>query len=331
MQNSDQSYIRIRGAKEHNLKGLSLDIPHNKLIVVTGVSGSGKSSLAFDIIAKEGQRRFLETFSSFSRQFMGKISRPDVESIEGLSPVISISQKTVGNNSRSTVGTMSDLYDLLRLLYARIGIAPQGIRPSRSLFSFNTPIGACPVCNGLGLEEQISLDKLITNPDKSLREGSLSPTLPTGYIMYSQVTMDVLDQVCRAHGFNVDIPWKDLSPEQQDVVLNGSTRIKVPFGKHPLESRLKWTGITAKPREEGYYKGIVPIMSDILRRDRNNNILRYVESVQCSSCHGKRLNDEALSVKIHGNSIDLLSEMELSILAKWLEDQDLTPNEAPGA
>ncbi len=331
MQDQKQEYIRIKGAKEHNLRNISLNIPHNKLIVVTGVSGSGKSSLAFDVIAREGQRRFLETFSSFSRQFMGKMNRPDVESIEGLSPVITISQKTVGNSSRSTVGTMSDLYDLLRLLYARIGEAPEGLKIRRSLFSFNTPEGACPLCKGLGLEEQISLDKLITDPEKSLRQGVLSPTLPTGYIMYSQVTMDVLDQVCRAHGFNVDIPWKDLSPEQQDVVLNGSTRIKVPFGKHPLESRLKWTGITAKPREEDYYKGMIPVMSDILRRDRNANILRYVESVRCSLCKGKRLNEKALSVRVHDTGIDQLSDKELTVLADWLKSQTWSASEAPVA
>ncbi|MCX6272679.1 MAG: hypothetical protein NTU44_15970 [Bacteroidetes bacterium] len=326
MSENELSTIRIRGACEHNLQHISLDIPHNQLVVVTGVSGSGKSSLAFDIIAREGQRRFLETLSSFSRQFMGKISRPRVETIEGLSPVITISQKTVGSSIRSTVGTMSDLYDMLRLLYARIGESAGSFRLSRSLFSFNTPVGACPACEGLGLEEKISLEKLIGDPSKSLRQGVLTPTLPNGYIMYSQVTLAVLNEVCRAHDFNIDIPWDQLDEEQQNVVLYGSARLKVPFGKHPLESRLRWTGITAKPREEGYYRGLVTIMTEILRRDRNENILRYAESVPCSSCHGKRLNSNALSVTLNGMTIDLLSGMEITNLKRWLTGQSWDPS-----
>ena len=324
----EQALLSIRGAKENNLKDLQLSIPHYQLIVVTGVSGSGKSSLAFDIVAKEGQRRYLETFASFSRQFMGKLSRPEVEQIEGLSPVITLGQKTTSSNPRSTVGTLSDLYDQLRLLFARLGTSESNIELSRSLFSFNSPKGACPHCHGLGLEEKISLDKLIEDPAKTLREGALAPSLPNGYIMYSQVTIDVLNTVCEAHGFNVDIPWQNLTPEQQDVILNGSTRLKVPFGKHSLESRLKWTGITAKPREEGYYRGMLPIMSEILRRDRNKNILRYVESLTCSHCNGKRLNPNALSVQLKGRNIAELSAMEIRDLRQWLQDQSWNEKEA---
>jgi excinuclease ABC subunit A len=119
--------IVIQGARTNNLKNISLRIPHNKFIVVTGISGSGKSSLAFDIIAKEGQRRYFETLPSFARQFMGKLNRPDVDEIEGLSPVIAIGQRTTGMHARSTVGTMSDIYDLLRLLFARTGTTPKNI------------------------------------------------------------------------------------------------------------------------------------------------------------------------------------------------------------
>lgn len=319
--------IRIRNAQENNLKGISVNIPHHQLIVVTGVSGSGKSSLAFDVIAREGQRRFLETFSGFSRQYMGKLARPAVDSIEGLAPVITVGQKSTGAHARSTVGTMSDLYSLLRLLFARLGTSPKPVALNRSLFSFNSPAGACSTCNGLGLEEKISLGKLVANPELTLREGALAPTLPNGYIMYSQVTVDVLNTVCEAHGFNVDIPWNALTEAQQEVILNGSDRLKVPFGKHSLESRLKWTGITAKPREEGFYKGMLPIMSDILRRDRNKNILRYVESLPCSSCAGSRLNEAARSVTIKDQNIAALSALELRALASWLQKQQWTESE----
>jgi excinuclease ABC subunit A len=266
--------IVIQGARTNNLKNVSLSIPHNKFIVVTGISGSGKSSLVFEIIAKEGQRRYFETLPSFARQFMGKLNRPDVDEIEGLSPVIAIGQRTTGMHARSTVGTMSDIYDLLRLLFARTGTTSKNISLSRALFSFNAEVGKCKSCNGIGKQEQIDLDRLIVLPKKSIREGALAPTLPNGYIMYSQVTIDVLNQVCEAEGFSVDVPWNDLTDLQREVILHGSDKIKVPFGKHSLESRLKWTGIKAKPREEGHYKGMIPIMSDILRRDRNANILK---------------------------------------------------------
>lgn len=321
----DAHQISIRGARANNLQNISLDIPHNKLIVVTGVSGSGKSSLAFDIIAREGQRRYFETLPAFARLYAGKLSQPEVDSIEGLSPVIAIAQKTTAGNARSTAGTMSDLYDLLRLLYARVGEAGEEIKLSRSLFSFNTEEGRCPQCAGIGLEEKIDVDKLVTNPEKTLREGALAPTLPTGYIMYSQVTIDVLNDVCQAEGFHVDIPWADLTAEQQNVILYGSEKIKVPFGKHSLESRLKWTGIKAKPREEGFYKGMIPIMSDILRRDRNENILKYVSSVVCSECNGHRLNQKALSVLVNGNSIAEVARFEINELKVWMTQQKWSP------
>ncbi len=311
--------IVVRGAKTNNLKNISLTIPHNKFIVVAGVSGSGKSSLVFEIIAKEGQRRYFETLPSFARQFVGKLNQPDVEEIQGLSPVIAIGQRTTGMHARSTVGTMSDIYDLLRLLFARTGTTRKRISLSRALFSFNSEVGKCKHCNGIGKQEEIDLNRLITFPEKSIREGALAPTLPNGYIMYSQVTIDVLNQVCEAEGFSVDIPWNELTDLQREVVLYGSDKIKVPFGKHSLESRLKWKGIKAKPRQEGYYRGMIPIMSDILRRDRNANILKYVHAVTCPACDGARLNNDALSVSVQGKSIAEVVALELSELKSWMQ------------
>ena len=314
--------IVVKNARTHNLKEVSLRIPHYQLIVITGVSGSGKSSLAFDVIAKEGQRRYFETLPSFTRLYAGKINRPDVDSIEGLSPVITVGQKTTGINSRSTVGTMSDIYDLLRLLYARTGRTKKNIKLSKALFSFNSDIGKCPTCRGIGKEEKIDLNKLIVYPEKTIREGALAPTLPNGYIMYSQVTIDVLNQICEAEQFNVDIPWVNLTEYQQGIVLHGSDKIKVPFGKHSLESRLKWTGIKAKPREEGFYKGMIPIMTDILKRDRNANILKYVHSISCTSCKGERLNQEALNVYVNEKSIACLVNLEFAELIEWGKNEN---------
>ncbi|MFP4488116.1 MAG: ATP-binding cassette domain-containing protein [Bacteroidales bacterium] len=308
------AFIHIRNARENNLKSISLNIPHGKLIAVTGISGSGKSSLAFDTIAAEGSRQYLETIPSFVRQFFGQISKPDADEIQGLHPVISIGQKPPGRSSRSTLGTVSEIYDYLRLLFARFGESERQVKLSRSLFSFNSPEGACPKCSGLGLEEKISIDKLVSDPSRSLREGALAPTLPSGYIMYSQLTIDVLDTVCREHGFSVDIPWNKLDEDQRNVVLYGSNKIEVLKGKHTIESRLRWKALKAKPREYGYYTGIINVMEDILRRDRNRNILRFAESVSCSACNGNRLNQKALSVKYRDFTIDYLCKLELSEL-----------------
>jgi excinuclease ABC subunit A len=306
--------ISVRGAAEHNLKGVDLDLPRDALVVVTGVSGSGKSSLVFDTIGREAQRRYLETFSSYARQFLGRVGRPAVRTISGLSPAIVVDQRTTLRNPRSTVGTLTGLYDDLRLLFARLGDAPAGLAVDRRLFSFNSPHGACPACGGLGVEDRLDPDLLVADPAKSIRQGALVITTPTGYVIYSQVTIDVLDQVCRAHGFDVDTPWRGLTDEQRAIVLNGSDRIRIPYGKHPLESRLRWSGITPKPREEGVYKGILPVMEQILKRSRNRNILRFVRSLPCRACQGTRLRPEARAVTFAGRDIGRFAALDIEEL-----------------
>ena len=269
------------------------------------------------------------------------MEKPKVESITGLQASLAINQKTVVANPRSTVGTMSGIYDYLRLLYARAGIVhcikcntiikksdsnicPHcgNIHPETlaKLFSFNSKYGACPTCNGLGVTEQIDKNKLIADETKTLAQGALVPTTPNGYIVYSQVRVDELNKVCEAHGFSVNIPWNELTKEQQDVIWYGSNRVKILFGKHSLESRLKWKGITAKPREEAYYKGMLPIMEEILLRDRNDNILRFASSFVCSDCNGSRIRKEAKSVLINNKSISYLSELTLFDLYNYLLD-----------
>jgi excinuclease ABC subunit A len=327
---SSSGFIRIKNASENNLQSVSLDIPRNKLVVVTGVSGSGKSSLVFDVLYREAENYYLGSFSSHALQFLGKRKWPDVEKIEGLSPAISVSQKSIQNNPRSTVGTMTEIYDYLRLLFARLGQADlnyPGLIIDRSLFSFNTVKGACPVCKGIGVEDRLDPELLVADASKSIRNHALVITAPNGYIIYSQVTMDVLDQVCRSEGFSVDIPWKDLTQAQKDIILFGSNKIEIPFGKHTLESRMRWSGITAKPREMGYYKGIIPIMETILKRERNKNILRFVRTYNCSACKGTRLNDKALSVRIAGKNIAELAGLQLDELKEVLGKMDFQGNE----
>ena len=322
--------ISIHNASENNLKNISLEIPKNRLVVVTGVSGSGKSSLVHDVIYREAENRYLGSFSSYARQFMGKMKKPEVEKIDGLSPAIAVSQKSVVRNPRSTVGTMTGIWDYLRLIFARLGkteTANTDFKINRNLFSFNSPSGACENCKGLGMEDRLDPAMFIADDNKTLREGALVITTPSGYIIYSQVTMDVLNLVCEAEGFSVDIPWKDLTEAQKNIVLFGSDKIEIPYGKHTLESRMRWSGITAKPRETGFYKGIIPVMETILKQKRNKNILRFVRTENCSVCNGRRLNKKALSVKWQGKNISELAAMPVSALDKYLGEIELSGND----
>jgi excinuclease ABC subunit A len=320
--------IILKGITHHNLKNIDVEIPHDQFTVISGVSGSGKSTLAEDVIYKDAERRYLETYSIHARQLLNKLRRPEAEHISGLRPAILLQQKNYVNSPRSTVGTLTEIHDLLRLFFARLGQSTNNqLNIKRSLFSFNTPEGACPNCKGLGLSDKIDPDLLISDPEKSLREGVLVITTPTGYIIYSQVTMDVMAQVCESEGFSADTAWKDLTEYQKNVVWYGSQEIKIPFGKHTLESRMKWKGITAKPREEGYYKGIIPVMEEILKRDRNPNILRFVKTVKCEACSGTRFNENALSVKHNGKNIaDLLSQ-SIKELKSYFQNLKFSPKE----
>ncbi|MFZ0489540.1 MAG: excinuclease ABC subunit A, partial [Salegentibacter sp.] len=316
--------MRIINAHQNNLKNISLSIPENQLIVVTGLSGSGKSSLALDVIANEGYRYFLESLSAYNQQNAQLIPAAEVDDIAGLPPVIKVEQSKRFQSINATLGTLSELAAVFRILFARYA----GAEPmSKSLFSFNHPKGACERCHGIGQAEYIDLNKLVGDKNKSLREGAITTTLPNGYIVYSQVTVEELNKVCEAHGFNVDIPWKELSDEQKDVILNGSDRIKVFYGKHSIESRLRWEGLKAKPREEGFYKGILPIMSDILKRDRNKNILKFVSSQVCPSCKGARIKVEHLKYKWKGLNFQEWMDLALNDLYDRLKSVNFSAGE----
>ncbi|RFN60363.1 excinuclease ABC subunit UvrA [Marixanthomonas ophiurae] len=314
----------IRNARQNNLKNIDLNIPENQLIVVTGLSGSGKSSLAMDVIANEGYRYFLESLPAYNQQNGQVIPTAEVDDIQNLPPVIKVEQSKRFQSINTTFGTLSELTAVFRILFARYSAAET---MSKSLFSFNHPRGACEVCRGIGEAEYIDLDKLVGDENKTLREGAITTTLPNGYIVYSQITVEELDKVCNAHGFSVDIPWKELTAEQEEVVLNGSDRLKVFYGKHGLESRLRWKGIKAKPREEGFYKGMLPIMQDILRRDRNPNILKFASSKICPSCKGGRIKAEHLKYKWKGFNFQAWMELSLSELYDQLKSLELIAGE----
>ena len=316
--------MKITNAHQNNLKNIDLSIPENRLIVITGLSGSGKSSLAMGVIANEGYRYFLESLPAYNQQNGQMIPTAEVDDIQDLPPVIKVAQTKRFQSINATFGTLSELAAVFRIIFARYS-ADETM--SKSLFSFNHPKGACEVCRGIGEAEYIDLNKLVGDPDKTLREGAITTTLPNGYIVYSQVTVEELNKVCKAHGFTVDIPWKELSAEQKEVVLNGSNLLKVFYGKHGLESRLRWQGIKAKPREEGYYKGMLPIMQDILRRDRNPNILKFSSSKVCPSCNGGRIKKQQLNYQWKGLNFQAWMELSLNDLYKQLNQIDLNVGE----
>lgn len=455
----EDEQIEVIGARAHNLKDISLNIPRNQLVVLTGLSGSGKSSLAFDTIYAEGQRRYIESFSSYARQFLGNMERPDVDKISGLSPVISIEQKTVNKNPRSTVGTITEIYDFLRLLFARSGeaysyvtgekmvrysddqiidlilekykdkkinlLAPvvkgrkghyrelfedvrkkgfnkvridgaivditpkmqvdrykihdieividrleitkdikprlyqslqtamkqgkgtimvleheeenpkakkkaassfgfgkvqffsrslmcptSGIsydEPAPNLFSFNSPYGACPHCNGLGVVSEVDISKIVPNQKLSIRKGAIAPLGPSkGIWVFKQI-----EAIGEKYKFTLDTPFEDIPEEAVNILLNGTEEL------FTIKSDTNANGYSSA------FDGIATHISRQAEEDPSPAMLRWVEGftnkINCSVCEGTRLKKEALYFKIDDKNIAELSEMDINILGDWFK------------
>ena len=423
--------IVVKGARAHNLKGVDIELPKNKLIVMTGLSGSGKSSLAFDTIYAEGQRRYVESLSAYARQFLGQMDKPDVDTIEGLSPAISIDQKTTSKNPRSTVATVTEIYDYIRLLYARVGkpycphhgieiesqtvqqmvdrileleertkiqlLAPiishrkgshekliedigkkgyvrlrvdgeivdvnevpeldknknhtievvvdrlvvkEGIETRLAdsietalelaegnltvdvidgdelrfsenhacpicgfsigeleprMFSFNSPFGACPTCDGLGQKLTVDLDLVVPDKNKTLNEGAIEPWEPTSSDFYPTL----LKRVCEVYKINMDKPYKKLTDRQKNILMHGSGDKEIEF------TFTQRNGGTRKRKM--VFEGVIP---NIDRRYHESPseytremMSKYMTELPCETCNGKRLSQEALSVYIGGYNI----------------------------
>ncbi|MHA8110746.1 excinuclease ABC subunit UvrA [Lactobacillaceae bacterium Melli_B4] len=432
--------IIIRGAREHNLKDINVTIPKNKLTVMTGLSGSGKSSLAFDTLYAEGQRRYVESLSSYARQFLGQMDKPDVDSIEGLSPAISIDQKTTSHNPRSTVGTVTEINDYFRLLWARVGtpicpndgtkitsqsidqmmgemlnlpertrlqiLAPvvrdkkgqhkdllkkikregfvriqvdgetldlddkveldknkrhtinvvidriiikDGINSRLSdsleaalrlsdgyaiadfmgardnmvfsehyscpfcgftvgkleprLFSFNSPLGACPDCDGLGIKLEVDTDLVVPDRSKTLAQGALAPWNPIS----SEYYPNMLKQACDHFGIDMNTPFNKLPKKQRDLVLYGSGKRQFHFN---FQSNFGGVRDLDMP-----FEGVI---NNINRRYHNTNseftrktMREYMTELTCQTCHGYRLNERALSVKVDGQNISQVASIDV--------------------
>ena len=290
--------IKIRGLKQNNLKNISLDIPKNKIVVFTGVSGSGKSSIVFDTIAAESQRQMNETYSAWVRGRLPKYEKPNVELIDNLNASVIIDQSQLGGNARSTVGTISDMYSLLRLLFSRIGTPAIG---PASYFSFNNPNGMCPTCAGIGKIMDLDITNVI-DADKTYDEGFFQlPAFGPGNYYWKIYRRPEL--------FRTDVKWKDLTEEEQNILLYGS-RTK---GGERLDKKLE--GVYHQFKRLVLMKGAEEQTDYTLKK-----IAKYVYECQCPDCQGKRLNAAALSCKINGYNIHDLCEMEFSELRTVLDD-----------
>lgn len=434
--------IEVYGAREHNLKNIDVVIPREKLVVITGLSGSGKSSLAFDTIYAEGQRRYMESFSAYARQFLGSMERPDVDKINGLSPVISIEQKTTNQNPRSTVGTVTEIYDFLRLMFARAGEAysyvtgdkmirlsddqivdiiikeyedkqitilspvvkarkghyrelfeqirisgfirvridgeiaeiKKGLQadrykthdieivvdkitvseasrnrisdtvktamkfgkntlmvltdsskkaryfsrnlmcpvsgisydePAPNTFSFNSPYGACPKCNGLGTIPEIDMSVVIPNPKKSIRQGGLAPI---GEYKNNWI-FNELDQIGKKYGYTLNTPVEDIPEEAMSVILYGTDEISGNIHSHA--------------GHDVTFEGIVSFLVNQYEETSSQSVKKWAQSFMvkniCPECNGTRLKKESLWFKINEKNIAELSNMDLSELQNWLQ------------
>ena len=279
-----QEYIEIRGARENNLKNVSMRIPKRKITIFTGVSGSGKSSIVFDTIANESQRLLTENFSMFLRNFMPRYPQPDADSIENLSMAVAVDQKRLGGGPHSTLGTITDTYTLLRLLFSRAGTPHAG---SPSMFLFNDPSGMCPECGGVGRTLGVIADSF-WDPDKSLNEGALH--IPV-------VSWWKSESFKQCGFFDNDKKLSEYTKEEMEPLLHGKDR------KYTLKGGGK-TKIFA-------YEGIVECFTSVyLRRDMKTMPERtqaalapYISMGPCSLCHGTRLSQAALASKIDGRNI----------------------------
>lgn len=294
-------YIKVSGARERNLKNINVLIPKKEITVFTGVSGSGKSSLVFDTIAAESQRQLNETYTSFIRHRLPHYGKPDVDAIENLSVAFIINQKRLGGNSRSTVGTITDIYSVLRLLFSRIGEPFVGYS---DVFSFNNPSGMCEHCEGLGKIETIDLERLL-DKNKSLNQGAIRfPTFEPGGWRWTRYI--------HSGFFDNDKKLKDYSAEELELLLYADG-IKI---KNP----------TPEWHKTSLYEGLILRIERSFLKKEDGEKVRYGKEIEsfvvkqdCPHCHGTRLNDKVLSCKVNGKNIGECGEMQINELLDFVK------------
>jgi excinuclease ABC subunit A len=310
-------FVRVRGAREHNLQNVDVDIPRDALVVFTGVSGSGKSSLAFGTLYAEAQRRYLESVSPYARRLFHQLTVPEVDSIDGLPPAVALQQQRGAPTTRSSVGSVTTLSNLVRMLYSRAGDYPQGqgIIYAEG-FSANTPEGACPRCHGLGRVYEVTEESMVPDPSLTIRERAVA-AWPQAWGGQNQ--RDILVTL----GYDVDRPWRDLPQKDRDWILFTDEQPVVPVypGYSPQETQR-----ALKRKEPPNYMGtFTGVRRHVLHTFANTQsalmkkrVLQYMLSQECPLCHGKRLRPESLSVTFAGLDIADMARLPLQQVASRL-------------
>jgi excinuclease ABC subunit A len=307
-------FVRVRGARDHNLKDVDVDIPRDALVVFTGVSGSGKSSLAFGTLYAEAQRRYFESVAPYARRLIDQAGVPDVDSIEGLPPAVALQQQRGTASTRSSVGSVTTISNLLRMLYSRAGTYPRG-RPMLFAedFSANTAQGACPTCHGLGYVYEVTERSMVPDETLTIRDRAIAAwPLAWG----GQNLRDILVSM----GIDVDIPWRELPKKQRDWILFTDEQPSVPVyaGYTPAETR-RALRRKAEPSYQGTFTGarkyVLHTFATTQSALMKKRVARFMTGSLCPTCDGKRLKREALEVTFAGYDIGALSQLPLAVLA----------------
>jgi excinuclease ABC subunit A len=327
---STTGFVRVRGAREHNLKDISVDIPRDALVVFTGVSGSGKSSLAFGTLYAEAQRRYLESVSPYARRLFHQMEVPQVDSIDGLPPAVALQQQRRSPTTRSSVGSVTTLSNLLRMLYSRAGDYPR-VQPLlyAESFSPNTPEGACPECHGIGRVHEVTEKSMVPDDSLTIRQRAIA-AWPTAW--GGQNLRDILVTL----GYDVDKPWRDLPKKDRDWILFTEEQPSVPVyaGYTPAETRR-----ALKRKEEPSYQGtftgarkhVLHTFANTQSASMKRRVAQFMTASLCPRCRGKRLRAEPLSVKFAGLDIAEMSRLPLKrldeLLAPYCGDLNSRPRD----
>ncbi|WP_426567709.1 ATP-binding cassette domain-containing protein [Streptomyces canus] len=310
MPSPHDAFVRVRGAREHNLKGVDVDIPRDVVAVFTGVSGSGKSSLAFGTIYAEAQRRYFESVAPYARRLIHQVGAPKVGEITGLPPAVSLQQRRSSPTSRSSVGTVTNLSNSLRMLFSRAGEYPPGAdRLDSDAFSPNTAAGACPECHGLGEVHRTTEELLVPDPSLSIREGAIA-AWPGAW--QGKNLRDILDTL----GYDVDVPWRDLPAAQREWILFTDEQPVVTV--HPVREAHR----IQRPYQGTYMSArryVMKTFSDSKSATLRAKAERFLASAPCPACGGSRLRPEALAVTYAGRTIAELAALPLTELAGVLD------------
>ncbi|WP_289049929.1 excinuclease ABC subunit UvrA [uncultured Psychrobacter sp.] len=315
---ADES-IQVRGARVHNLKNVDVDLPRNALVVFTGISGSGKSSLAFGTLFAESQRRYLDSVSPYARRLIDQVGEPDVDSIEGLPPAVALQQQRGTPSVRSSVGSVTTISNGLRMLYSRAGEYPAGQDMLYAdAFSPNTPEGACPTCSGIGRVFEVTEDLLVPDKTKTIRERAIAAWPPAWQGQN-------LSRILTTLGYDIDKPWNTLSKETRDWILFTDETPEVPvYPEYNLEQVREAIKKGEKPNYKGTYASaknfVLHSFATTQSSRTKKRVAQFMQISECPSCHGKKLKQESLSVKFAGLDIGELSQLTLTELALKLHD-----------